>query len=416
MLYDNALLALSYLEAYQITEERFFSIAAEKTLEYIRREMTSAEGGFYSAQDADSEGEEGKYYVFRPEIIHAVLGNDDGAYFCGHFGITEGGNFEGASIPNLLENDAYDRRDERIEALLPRIYEFRRDRTKLFKDDKILTSWNALMISAFAKAYQVLGGEEYLKTAEQAAAFIREKLTSLDGRLHVRYREGQAAGTGYLDDYAYTSWAMLALHEATLDAAYLKSAMLYADKMCGLFEDKLNGGFYLCASDAEQLMLRPKETYDGATPSGNSVAAYVLGKLAKLTADTKWEELARRQLSFLASDIKAYPAAHCFGLMAAQLALNPSQEVVCTVSSDSDAAAVRRALSHTFLPNTTILAKTKDNEGCLNTIAPHLKAYLVMEQKPNFYVCENSACSVPLTDIDELIARLKGRHQAGRTT
>jgi uncharacterized protein YyaL (SSP411 family) len=412
MLYDNALLALSYLEAYQITKEEFFGQVAGKTLHYVQREMADTEGGFYSAQDADSEGEEGKYYVFNPESINAVLGNDDGEYFCRYFGITEAGNFEGSSIPNLLDNDAYDRRDDRIEALLPKIFEFRQDRTKLFRDDKILTSWNALMIAAFAKAFQALGKEEYLKAAERAAAFINEKMTAQDGRLYVRYREGNAAGSGYLDDYAYTAWAMLSLYDATFDAAYLKKALHYAEIMCALFEDKRNGGFYLYASDAEALMLRPKETYDGATPSGNAVAAYVLAKIAKLTAESTWESRTQRQLAFLAAAIKDYPSAHCFGLMAAQLELYPSNEVICTIPTDKDTQIVRSALSTAFLPNTAILVKTKDNEECLNTIVPYAKAYLVMDKKTNFYVCENKACSVPFTDADELMNRLTNRQKA----
>ena len=413
MLYDNALLTLTYLEAYQITGDVLFKAVAEKTLQYILREMTDAEGGFYSAQDADSEGEEGKYYVFRPDVIRAVLGDEDGEYFCRHFGITEAGNFEGASIPNLLANDAYDRPDYRIEALLPKIYEFRRSRTKLFKDEKILTAWNALMITAFAKAYQALGNAAYLKQAEHAATFIKEKLMSQDGRLFVRYRDGEAAGTGYLEDYAYTAWAMLSLYEATFNADYLKTAIDYAETMCQLFEDSENGGFYLYASDAEVLPIRPKETYDGATPSGNAVAAYVLGKISKLTADSKWETRAFRQLAFLAAAIKEYPAAHCFGLMAAQLELCPSKEVICTLPSDKNSDTLREKLSPLFLPNTAMLVKTKDSEACINAVAPFAKAYLVMENKTNFYICENKACDLPITDIDELMTKLENRQEAG---
>ncbi len=412
MLYDNALLTLVYLETYQITGEELLKQTAEKTLQYIRREMTDAEGAFYSAQDADSEGEEGKYYVFKPDTISAVLGEEDGEYFCEYFGITEAGNFEGASIPNLLDNDEYDRHDDRIEALIPKIYEFRRERTHLFKDDKILTSWNALMIAAYAKAYQVLGKGEYLKTAEKAASFVKEKLTSRDGRLYVRYRDGEATGTGYLEDYAYTVWAMLSLYEAAYDAVYLETAVNYADTMYRLFEDRGDGGLFLYAGDTETLPLRPKETYDGAMPSGNAVAAYSLYKIARLTAEQKWEERARRQLAFLAASVKDYPAAHCFGLMAAQLELYPSKEVICAVPSVKDVDAVRKALSPIFLPNTVLLVKTKDSEECINKIAPFAKAYLVMENKTNFYICENKACALPITDIDDLINKLEHRQQA----
>ncbi len=414
MLYDNALLTVLYLEAYQISGEGLFKQTAEKTLGFIEREMTDIEGGFYSAQDADSEGEEGKYYVFTPEIINAVLGNDDGGYFCRYFGITQAGNFEEMSIPNLLDNDAYDKPDNHIETLLGKVYEYRSTRTKLFRDEKILTAWNALMIVAYSKAYQVLGADSYLTAAKRAASFIKEKLTRHDGRLYVRYRDGEAAGTGYLEDYAYTAWAMVSLYEATFDIAHLKSALDYAETMCDLFEDKRNGGFYLYADDAETLMLRPKETYDGATPSGNCVAAYVVRKIAKLTAETKWEERAERQLSFLASSVKDYPAAHCFGLMAAQLELYPSKEVICTAASDQEVDSIKSALSRVFLPNTAILIKTKDNEDFVNAVAPFKKAYLVMDKKTNFYICENKACSVPFSSIDELISRLEYKQEAAK--
>jgi uncharacterized protein YyaL (SSP411 family) len=411
MLCDNALLTLTYLEAYQVTGDELFKMVVGKTLGYIRREMTDEEGGFYSAQDADSEGEEGKYYVLTTGAIRGILGDEDGEYFCRHFGITEEGNFEGASIPNLLKNPAYDAQDERIESLIPAVYEFRRGRSKLFRDEKILTGWNALMIAAFARAYQVLGKEAYLKTAERSASFVTEKLTAPDGRLYVRYRDGEAAGTGYLEDYAYTAWALLSLYDAAFDAVVLERAIRYAETMCQYFEDTENGGFYQYAGDAEVLPLRLKETYDGAVPSGNAVAAYMLCRLAKLTAEPVWEERARRQLAFLSAAVKEYPAAHCFGLIAAQQELYPSKEVICCLPSGQDIDMVRDALARAFLPNTSLLVKTKDNEGRVNTIAPFAKAYLVMEGKPNFYICENKTCALPITDIDGLINRLENRQQ-----
>lgn len=415
MLYDNALLTLAYLEAYQVTGDGLFKRVAEKTLRYIQREMTDDGGGFYSAQDADSEGAEGKYYALTPDTVRSILGDSDGEYFCQYFGITEEGNFEGASIPNLLNNTAYDAPDDRIEGLLPAVCEFRRGRIKLFRDEKILTGWNALMIAAFAKAYQVLGKEAFLKTAARAAAFVTEKLTAPDGRLYVRYRDGEAAGTGYLEDYAYTVWALLSLYDAAFDVTWLERAIKYAETMCQYFEDRDKGGFYQYAGDAEALPLRLKETYDGAVPSGNAVAAYVLGRIAKLTAEPEWEERARRQLAFLAATVKDYPAAHCFGLMAAQQELYPSKEVVCCMPSERDIGMLRSALALVFLPNTILLVKTKDNESGVNAIAPFARAYLVMESKPNFYICENKACALPMTDLDELTRKLENRQQAAAT-
>ncbi|SHH78320.1 hypothetical protein SAMN02745823_01007 [Sporobacter termitidis DSM 10068] len=411
MLYDNALLTIAYLEAYQLTGDEFYRRVVEKTLLYIRREMTDENGAFYSAQDADSEGGEGKYYVLRPETVTAVLGNDDGKYLCDYFSITEAGNFEGGSIPNLLTNPAFGTPDARIDGLIPKIYDYRLERTALFKDTKILTAWNALMIAAYAKAYQALGDEDHRLSAERAAAFLLDRLTRPDGRLYVRCRDGEAAGTGYLEDYAYTAWAFLALYEATFDAAHLKTALNFAEMLCALFEDKEAGGFYLYAADAEALPVRPKETYDGALPSGNSVVAWVLGKLSRLTAEIKWEERAKRQLSFLASSIKEYPAAHCFGLTAAMTALYPSREVVCAAPSDDEVKDIRKALSRVFLPNTSVLVKTKDNEALLDEIAPFAKTYLVMGKKTSFYLCENKTCAMPFTGVDTLIKKLSESHK-----
>ena len=270
----------------------------------------------------------------QPDEIQEILGAENGRKLCRWFGITETGNFEGASIPNLLVNEAYAEPNDAIEGLLPVLYDMRQGRAELFKDEKILTAWNALMIAALAKAYWVLGDDKYKAAAARAAAFVNDKLTRSDGRLYVRWHDGEAAGTGYLDDYAYLAWAMLQLYEATADVTYLETALRHAETMCRLFEDRESGGFYLYGDDSEQLMLRPKETYDGATPSGNAVAAYVLVRLSKLTAEEKWSARAERQLAFLSAYIKEYPAARCFGLMAAMLELYPSKELVVTGRDD----------------------------------------------------------------------------------
>jgi uncharacterized protein YyaL (SSP411 family) len=412
MLYDNALLTLAYLEAYQLTCEPLFKTVAERTLLYIQREMTAPEGGFYSAQDADSEGEEGKYYVFRPDTVREVLGEEDGDFFCRWYGISEGGNFEGASIPNLLDNGDWDRPDPRLEDMREKLYNYRLKRTALFKDDKVLTAWNALMIAACAKAYQVLRTDAYRVAAERAALFLQSRLTGPDGRLYVRYRDGEAAGTGYLEDYAFTAWAMLTLYESTFDPAYLGAALSYAETMCRLFEDEKDGGFYLYPADGEALMLRPKETYDGAVPSGNSVAAYVLVRLAGLTAEEKWENRAERQLAFLAGPIKEYPAGRCFGLMAAQLELYPTREVICAVGCREDLNRLTGALTGAYLPDVALLVKTKDSEALLNAFVPFARSYLVQDKKSNFYVCENKTCTMPITDVAALMEKLTEKSKA----
>lgn len=321
MLYDNALLVMAYLEAYQITGTELYKSVAMKTLSYISREMTDEEGGFYSAQDADSEGEEGKYYVFSQKEILDLLGDTDGTLFNRFYDITEQGNFEGSSIPNLIRNRKYDPIPDAIRKRIPDVYDYRLTRTKLHKDDKLLISWNSLMITAYARAYKALGEDKYLRAAEKAAAFLSEALTKESGKLYVSYRGGTATGTGNLDDYAFFIWALLELYEATMDINYLDKAKTLCDLMKTCFWDEEEGGFHLTDKDAEALIYRPKETYDGAIPSGNSAAGYVLIKLNKLTGLEEYHEWGLKQLNFLYENAASYPAGYCFGMMAIMMEL-----------------------------------------------------------------------------------------------
>ena len=321
MLYDNALLVMIYLEAYQITGEKLYRSVAEKVLDYISGEMTGEEGGFCSAQDADSEGEEGKYYVFSQKEITDLLGDSDGKLFNQFYDITKLGNFEGSNIPNLIKTRDYDPIPDGISRRIPDVYEYRRSRTRLHKDDKMLVAWNSLMIAAYAKAYKALGEEKYLKSAEKAEAFLSKTLTREDGKLYVSYRDGTASGTGNLDDYAFFIWALLELYEATLEAAYMEKARKLCDLMRTGFWDEEEGGFYLTDKDAEPLIYRPKETYDGAMPSGNSAAGYVLIKLNRLTGMEEYRQWGVKQMAFLAENAASYAAGHCFALMAIMMEL-----------------------------------------------------------------------------------------------
>ncbi|WP_206460620.1 thioredoxin domain-containing protein [Anaerovorax sp. IOR16] len=321
MIYDNALLAIANLEAYELSKIELYRQVTERILSYVMREMVSPEGGFYSAQDADSEGVEGKYYVFTPQEIIRVLGEIEGNQFNEYFDIREKPNFEEGNIPNLIRNPAYHNDDISInhtmEKNCEKLYQYRLDRTYLHKDDKILTSWNALMLIAFAKAYGVLGNEEYLKTAEKCQLLIEQKLTNRENnRLYIRYREGDAAGQGTLEDYAFYIWALATLYEVTFNTKYLDKAVKYCNMMIDFFWDQQAGGFFLTAKDAENLIYRPKEIYDGAIPSGNSVAAYVLVKLKKMTGITEIKEICDRQLSFIKHRIEGYPSGYSFSMMA----------------------------------------------------------------------------------------------------
>ena len=413
MLYDNALLAIIYTETYQYTKNPLYKTVAMQIFEYIRREMTDGEGGFYCAQDADSEGVEGKYYVFTPEEINAILENEDGSFFSEYFDITKEGNFEGSSIPNLMKATDLKSDNERIVRLCNKVYVQRLERMKLHKDDKILTSWNALMITAYSIAAKVFQNKDYIDVATQAAQFINSRLTDDTGRLFVRYREDNAAFLGHIDDYAFYSMALLSLYDATFEVDYLKKAISLTDQMLEQFWDKKNGGFFLNANDSEQLIYRPKEVYDGAIPSGNSVAGYVLQRLANLTANARYIEYADKQLRFLSGQIKDYPAGHSFALIATLGALYPSKEIVCVASKSASAKANKREagepedhidlinyLAEHFQPNTVVLLKTEDNKEKLQEIADYIEYYRVINEKTTYYVCENHTCMAPTNELN----------------
>ena len=399
MLYDNALLALTYTEAYQYTKKPLYRTVAEQILTYIRREMTDSEGGFYCAQDADSEGVEGKYYVFTPQEITSVLGNEDGSFFCEYYNITREGNFEGASIPNLIKATELKPDNERIIRLCSKLYSYRLDRSKLHKDDKILTSWNALMITAYAEAAKVFQRKDYLEAAKQAAEFIETRLTGKNGLLYVRYRDKNAAHFGNLDDYAFYSMALLSLYEVTFEAKYIKHALQTAEHMIELFWDNKYSGFFLSPKDAQQLIYRPKEVYDGAIPSGNCAAGYVLKRLANLTTNARLSEYANKQLRFLAGQLKDYPSSYCFAMTAFLYQLYPSKEIVCVTGEKEDYSQLTDYLSENFEPNTIALVITKQNREEVLALADYMHDYRTINERTTYYVCENHNCMAPSNEL-----------------
>ncbi len=378
MLYDNALLILAYCKAYAITQKSLYLEIAEKTATYILRDMTSKEGGFYSAQDADSEGEEGKYYLFTPEELRQVLGEEDGNRFNRHFDITDKGNFEGMNIPNLLQSDVADMTSD---ALLPLVREYRHMRFPLGLDDKILTSWNSLMIAAMCELYLVSKKPLYLQAAQRADACIQKRLYE-DGTLFVSYRDGKRGTAGFLDDYAGYMFAQLCLYKATFDSAYVKRAEQINDKVAADFGDNA-GGFYLYSRDGEALILRPKEAYDGAMPSGNSLMAYNLVWLAMITGSQKHREAAERQLDFLAAEASAYPIGYAMFLTALLNASAPPTTI--TVVPDADADTQK-------LP----LAVPADAVAVLR--APSAE-YPLKSNRTTYYVCKGHSCLPPTNDL-----------------
>ena len=398
MLYDNALLIPAYLEAFQRTGKDCYGDTARRTADYILRELTDTGGGFYCGQDADSDGVEGKYYVFTPEEILRVLGDADGTEFCRLYNITAPGNFEGQSIPNRIgrTEPGWDIADPRLEALRS----YRKSRTALHLDDKILLSWNGWAIIALARAGLVLNEQRYLDAAVKAQTFIARHMTDAQDRLYHRFRDGEAAHGGQLEDYAVYALALLELYRCTLSPEYLQQAIHRAEQMLSLFEDRNTGGYYMSALDAEPLISRPKETYDGAIPSGNAVAAMVLERLAGLTGELQWREAADRQHAFLAGQAVEYPAGHCFGMLAMGQALYPHRELVC--ASDRIPPELMTYLRAHPTRNLHILLKTQANQAVLSQCAPFTAAYPVPAQGAAWYLCENGTCKAPVTAFTQL--------------
>lgn len=403
MLYDNALLIMTYLEAYEVTKKELYKTIAVNSLEYVFREMVGEEGGFYSAEDADSEGEEGKFYVFNPVEVIGILGEEQGGFFNNHFDITASGNFEGKSIPNLINNKDFYKNNSKISDLRKSILEYRNSRMELHKDDKILTSWNGLMIATLGKAYKVTGEEKYLECAKKAVDFIFNSLINKDGRLLARYRDGEALYKGYLDDYAFLTLGLIELYESSFQVEYLKKAANLNKEMIKLFWDKEKVGFFIYGDDGEKLIARPKELYDGAMPSGNSVAAYNLIKLARLTGDSNLEEISEKQLDFIASNLYAGELNHSFYLMAASFALNKSKELVCVLNDECDLEELKSILRERADFNLTVLVKTKENTEELEKLAEFIKDYKITNNKSTYYLCENNTCQAPVNQLSELL-------------
>lgn len=378
MLYDNALLIMAYCRAYQITKKWIYCHIAEKTAEYVLREMTSPEGGFYSAQDADSEGKEGKYYLIKAEEMIQLLGEERGREFNQYFNITEEGNLEGENIPNLLHKEEIHKNmtREELEANIELAYAYRKKRYSLHLDDKILTSWNALMIAAMCHLYRITGNEKYLLAAKKSQNYI-ERYLQKEETLYVSYREGHCSGQGYLDDYANEIFALLALYEATLDKTYLKRAEVFVEKVIADFYDKEAGGFFLYGINGEPLILRLKETYDGAVFSGNSAMAYNLVRFYFITGKEKYRNYAEQQLKFLMREAKDYPMGYAMFLVAVSDYLDMPEKIIVVPKKEEDLK---------YVPCSTNL------DSIVKVLESPTEEYPMKEDKTTYYVCKGRSC------------------------
>ncbi len=419
MLYDQALLAMAYTEAFQVTGKDSFAKTAKEIFTYVLRDMVAPEGGFYSAEDADSEGREGLFYVWTPEEVEKHLGKDLGEFVCRFYGITNKGNFEDgysiAHVPmshkNFAESEGIDLSalETTVENAREKLFSVRKQRIHPLKDDKILTSWNGLMIAAFSKGYQVFGDRAYADAAKGAANFVLKKLKTENSRLLRRYRKGDAAYPGYLDDYAFMVWGLIEIYEATFEVEWLEEAVLLNKAMLDIYWDEKDGGLFFTGEGNEILITRSKEVYDGAIPSGNSVAALNLLRLGRMTGNVDQEHKAEQLIHTFASQVSPYPAAFTQLLAALDFMIGPGKEIV--VTGDTTAKVTRdmvKAIQYKFLPNKVVLLKHPGAEGKrLAALSPFIKAMAPVNQKPTVYVCEQYACKSPVSDLKDLENVLK---------
>jgi uncharacterized protein YyaL (SSP411 family) len=417
MLYDQALLAIAYTEAFQITKKDIYAKVTREIFEYVLRDMRNSNGGFYSAEDADSEGKEGLFYVWKPDEIKTHLGRDTGDLFCRFYNITESGNFEdGYSIPNVRIPLEVFAKKEGID-LKELQYTLEDGRQKLFtvrdkrihpqKDDKILTSWNGLIIAALAKGYRVLEDKEYIDAAINAASFILDNLKRDNNRLFRRYRDGDIAYPGYIDDYAFLIWGLLEVYESTFNISYLEESIALNETMLDLFWDKA-GGFFFTGKENERLIVSSKEIYDGAMPSGNSIAALNLLRLARITGNREMERKTDKLVSAFSRDVSQYPMGHSQFLQALDFIIGPSREII--ISGDPNLKTTRNMIStihKSFLPNKVILFRPAfSDDKRLSRISPFVEELSNKDQGPTTYICEQYACKTPVTNIDDLIKTL----------
>jgi uncharacterized protein YyaL (SSP411 family) len=426
MLYDQALLGMAYLEAFQVTGDETYSNVAREIFTYVLRDMTDENGGFFSAEDADSEGEEGKFYVWSEEEIRQVLPEQLVEYFIKVFNVKKEGNFSdeasgqrmGKNILHIkkpLEKIASDldipTNDlrEHLDIARQQLFASRDERIHPYKDDKILTDWNGLMIAALAKGAQVLDEPEYAHAAKQSADFILSTMRDADRKLYHRFREGERAVEAFVDDYAFLIWGLVELYETTFEEQYLKDAIDLTDDMVAQFWDDEHGGLYLTSQQAEDILVRKKEIYDGAVPSGNSVAMLVLLRLGLMIANPELEEKAVRISRTFSNNISNSPASYTMLLVVLDFALGPVNEIVIAGESNGeDTRSMIRLLRNEFIPNTVVILRpTETLRPGIIDIINYAKDLSGKDNRATAYVCQNYHCELPTTDGRKMLDLLR---------
>jgi uncharacterized protein YyaL (SSP411 family) len=426
MLYDQAMMAMVYTEAYQATGKDAYRQTVHEIFTYLLRDMTAPEGGFYSAEDADSEGEEGKFYLWTDDEIRNALPYDQAELVLNVFNVKKEGNFmdqatrqrTGSNILHVttVEKDLNSQMKESkseqqstLSSALQTLFTHRMKRVHPFKDDKILTSWNGLMIAALAKGARVFNEPTYCQAAKKAVDFILGKLRTSTGRLLHRYREGDAAIPGFLDDYAYLIWGLIEVYQTTFEVKYLQIALNLNAHLIEHFWDGENGGFFYTADDGEALLVRQKTIYDGAIPSGNSVASLNLLRLGRIMANAEFEQRAVKIGRAFALNVTQAPSAHTFLMGAVSFGIGPSYEIIIVGDSKAtDTDAMLKTIWKEFIPNKVVILRPTDDESSkIVQLAKYTQAMNSTDGKATAYVCLNYQCQLPTTDINQFRNLLK---------
>ncbi|PWN05086.1 thioredoxin domain-containing protein [Rhodohalobacter mucosus] len=415
MLYDQALMLRSYAEAFKLTHKNLFQKTSEEIVQYLDECLTSPGGGFYSAEDADSEGEEGTFYVWRKGEIEDILDPKDAAIFCDLYGVQDDGNYydeatrqkTGSNIPHL-SGPIPRELEEQVSGMLRKLHEHRRNRERPLLDDKILTDWNGLMIGSMARAGILLENPSFIERAENACTFVIHQLTDENGSLLHRYRNGDAGITGMADDYAFFIHGLIELYQATFNPDYLERAVRLQKEFTRDFYDDKHGGFFFTHAGAEKLLGRQKEIYDGAIPSSNSMAVMNGYILSRLTGNMDFERQASATLNAFSEQMSDAPAGYAHAIHAHMLMGHDSREIViCTEERGEISDRLIQICREYSGPGSTILLKTKQTQNILNRVAPYTKPYPV-KREIAVYVCSGFACKAPIHTPEQLIEILSG--------
>ena len=416
MLYDQAMNSMAYIEAYHITKNKEYAEIAEEVFSYVLRDMRHEKGGFFSAEDADSEGEEGTFYLWTEQELFKILGKKDGSVISKIYGFSKNGNFldeasgkrNGGNIPYLSKSKSIlakeikidlDELNKIIECSRKKLFEKRKERIHPLKDDKILTDWNGLMIASLAQGGIVLNNEQYIKEAINAADFIHEHLQRNDGRLVKRYRQGHSGLDPHINDYSFMIWGLINLYETTYKTIYLSRALKLTEVMIEDFYDE-NGGFFIGSKNAEKLIIRAKDYYDGAIPSGNSAAIYCLFKLGKITGNRDWINIAHETLKAFSEQAKSNPTGFTYMLTGLMFDLKSCKELIIVIDKNKhNCKSILNKIKKEYYPNFIIIVKDINDKDLVENIAPWIDSYMVINDKPSYFVCTNFTCKQPTNDI-----------------